>query len=109
PRPPALLLVKSGRTIRSIPFAKALPAVALLCAVAVAAPRGEGKRAKPPTWAPEVLETFFPDAREALIGERPDYGAARAIAEGGPLHETPPPVGGDPARSPWAELIAPET
>lgn len=101
--------MKSGRTNRSISFAKALLAAALLCAVAIAAPRGEGKRAKPPTWPPEVLDTFFPDAREALIGERPDYGASQGAADAAPRRETPPAPGGGSGRSPWVALIAPET
>jgi hypothetical protein len=34
---------------------------------------GNPKRARPPVWSTEVLETFFPDARSALVGPRPDY------------------------------------
>ena len=29
------------------------------------------KRAKPPQWSPDVLDLFFEDAREHLVGERP--------------------------------------
>jgi hypothetical protein len=34
------------------------------------------KEARPPKWSRDVLDTFFEDARDALEGERPDYGAA---------------------------------
>src|SRR5687767_10486989 len=38
------------------------------------------KRARPPKWTPDVLDAFFEDAREKLVGTRPDYSAARATA-----------------------------
>lgn len=34
------------------------------------------KRAAPPTWTPDVVDAFFPDAREALEGERPTSASA---------------------------------
>lgn len=34
------------------------------------------KEARPPKWSRDVLDTFFEDARDALEGERPDFGAA---------------------------------
>jgi hypothetical protein len=33
------------------------------------------KRARPPKWSADVLDAFFEDAREKLVGQRPDYGA----------------------------------
>lgn len=38
------------------------------------------KRAKPPKWSADVLDTFFPDARTKLVGERPQYDKATAVA-----------------------------
>src|SRR5215213_8466797 len=32
---------------------------------------GPVKRAKPPVWSQDVLDEFFIDAREQLVGERP--------------------------------------
>ena len=33
-------------------------------------------RAKPPTWSQDVLDAFFDDAREQLVGERPQAGTS---------------------------------
>jgi len=33
------------------------------------------KEARPPQWSRDVLDTFFDDAHEKLVGLRPDYGA----------------------------------
>jgi len=34
---------------------------------------GPAPRAKPPQWSQEVLDVFFDDAREQLVGDRPDF------------------------------------
>ena len=42
------------------------------------------KEARPPKWSRDVLDTFFDDAREKLVGPRPDYGAdAESIGSAG--------------------------
>lgn len=47
-------------------------ALATLRNAAVNADEGQRpKRAKPPTWTQDVLDAFFEDAREHLVGERP--------------------------------------
>jgi hypothetical protein len=38
-------------------------------------------RARPPVWSIDVLDAFFMDAREALVGARPDYRTQNRIAE----------------------------
>ncbi len=38
------------------------------------------RRAKPPHWSPEVLDTFFDDAREQLVGKRPEKQIAKVDA-----------------------------
>ena len=46
--------------------------VAALCGRGFAADQaGPVKRAKPPVWSQDVLDEFFVDAREQLVGERP--------------------------------------
>jgi hypothetical protein len=45
-------------------------------AVSVAAVAAVAKEARPPKWSPDVLDTFFDDARDKLEGSRPNYGAA---------------------------------
>ena len=39
------------------------------------ADRAAAKEARPPKWSRDVLDTFFDDAREKLVGQRPDYGS----------------------------------
>jgi hypothetical protein len=38
------------------------------------------KRARPPEWSADVLDTFFEDARTKLVGKRPDNQAAATVA-----------------------------
>jgi hypothetical protein len=86
--------------------------VITFCTVGLAADRdARPKRALPPQWSQEVLDTFFPDAREQLQGERPDY-AALAKSRGGagraaPDGETMADGGG--GRFAWSTLVRPET
>jgi hypothetical protein len=43
-------------------------------------------RAKPPVFSDDVVDTFFPDARKVLQGERPVFAGAKNIAKaGGPM------------------------
>lgn len=70
-------------------------------ALAKAPPKG----ARPPKFSQSVQDTFFPDAREKLVGTRPD----RATRSAGP--GPAPPAGQAPAataRSPWPRLISRE-
>lgn len=41
--------------------------------------RASAKRARPPKWPAEVVDTFLSDARAALEGPRPDYAARAAV------------------------------
>ena len=66
------------------------------------------RRAKPPRWTGSVERVFFPDAREALTGERPAAGSAPVIAGGGNSDgggDSPAAVGGVFT---WSKLIGPE-
>ncbi len=49
---------------------------------------GSAPRARPPQWSQEVLDVFFDDAREQLVGDRPDFSArseqVTAVAEDAP-------------------------
>jgi hypothetical protein len=69
----------------------------------------EPQGALPPKWPPEVLETFFPDARDQLQGERPDYAALAKREAGGTANA----IGGSEAETAggfrWSELVRPET
>jgi hypothetical protein len=42
---------------------------------AMSADAAPPRRAKPPIWTPDVLDAFFEDAREHLVGERPAPGS----------------------------------
>lgn len=64
-------------------FGSAIAIAALLGGAAVVwakEPAKPPKRARPPKWSPDVLDTFFPDARTKLVGTRPDYEKAGAAA-----------------------------
>jgi hypothetical protein len=76
----------------------------------IAAERGDKpKRARPPKWSADVLDAFFEDAREKLEGERPDYGAASAIATN--QSQQPITAAASPAdgTAQWSKLIDAET
>jgi hypothetical protein len=51
------------------------------CAFSVAAENKQSvKRARPPKWSADVLDAFFEDARDKLVGERPDYESRRSTS-----------------------------
>lgn len=64
------------------------------------------KRAKPPVWSQDVLDEFFVDAREQLVGERPtkrtDAVVATSPAEQGSATVSTPSNG----TSPWSQIIS---
>jgi hypothetical protein len=75
------------------------------------------KRARPPKWTPDVVDTFFPDARTKLVGSRPDYdkAAAATTAATKSSHDASAATGTDeattatPSGSTWSKLIDAET
>ena len=82
--------------------------VAALCGRGFAAEQaGPVKRAKPPVWSQDVLDEFFVDAREQLVGERPAKQTA-AVATTSPAGQ------GSAARAgaetggaaPWSQVIS---
>lgn len=66
------------------------------------------KRARPPKWSADVLDAFFKDAREKLVGMRPDYTAALAAAESKPA-ATPDGAATASSSAGWSKLIDAET
>lgn len=84
--------------LRCLPFRMLLVAACVLSARPLSA-----KEARPPKWSRDVLDTFFDDAREALDGERPDYGKRRVEA-------TPQTAADDSAAEPsavaWSGIIS---
>jgi hypothetical protein len=65
------------------------------------------KRARPPKWSTDVLDAFFADAREKLVGERPDF-KPRDTALAATSDDTS--VATSPERSVgWSKLIDAET
>jgi len=74
------------------------------------------KRSRPPVWSVDVLDAFFPDARTALVGPRPDYGR---VADAGTLPGAGKNPGGSPAARPqphgdvatatWSQFVDAET
>ncbi len=65
-----------------------------MATIAMAAPPAE--RAAPPTWSDADLEPFFPDAREALVGERPAATTSVVNAE---------PADAAAAKIEWSRLV----
>ncbi|MGD9634562.1 MAG: hypothetical protein AB7U97_14875, partial [Pirellulales bacterium] len=75
----------------------------LLAAVAaLAVATSHAKEARPPKWSRDVRDTFFDDARQALTGERPDYGRSSAVS-------TPIVTASKTASAAWSQIIASET
>jgi hypothetical protein len=82
----------------------ALSLATLASLSAIAAEKAPPRRAKPPEWTPDVLDAFFTDAREHLVGERP------APAEATMANVVPPIDGASPGVDPsqpfaWSQVI----
>jgi hypothetical protein len=70
------------------------------------------KRSRPPKWSKTVTDAFFPDAREKLSGERPQFETSGAAGGDAGSSGTPTPGGGADtagASFPWSKLISAET
>jgi hypothetical protein len=86
--------------------------VAVVLTVTVGAARAADqvappRRARPPVWTPDVLDVFFEDARDHLVGERPTASSGDAVASTpGPPRQPPPAVQRSVA---WSQLIDGET
>lgn len=64
------------------------------------------RRAKPPVWSPDVLDEFFSDAREHLVGERP----ASELADADVAKPGAAPSASDPAPSfAWSRIVSGDT
>ena len=57
-----------------------LAIAASTAATAAKEPSGPPKRARPPKWSADVLDAFFPMPATKLVGTRPDYEQATAVA-----------------------------
>lgn len=74
-----------------------------------------GNRAQPPKWPKSVQDVFFPDAREKLQGERPNYGTARSnVVHVTPtIPDTPVTAGDSPVSAEggtkWSQMISAES
>ncbi len=66
-----------------------------------------GKEARPPQWSRDVLDTFFDDAREKLVGPRPDYDAG-VDKQNSQVASPSDPTAGENAVA-WSKLITTET
>jgi hypothetical protein len=71
-------------------------------------PADSHKGAKPPKWSADVLDAFYPDARTKLVGTRPDYEHAQAIATDGKNPDKTQP-GETKTAGGWSKLIDAET
>ncbi|WP_172991932.1 cytochrome c [Lacipirellula parvula] len=71
------------------------------------------KRAKPPVWSQDVLDEFFADAREQLVGERPvkrtEAIAATSAAGQGSGNATAEGAGSNSDAATWSQLISGDT
>ena len=68
------------------------------------------KRARPPKWSNDVRDVFFDDARDKLVGPRPDYGSATTIASHvNDAATTPSDTQAPPTGATWSKRIDPET
>jgi len=86
----------------------ALAAVCCASAMSLAKqPTGPKKLARPPKWSADVLDVFYPDARQKLVGARPDYQKVQGIAaDAGTREKTSV---DHAAGAGWSKLISAET
>ncbi|MGI9457654.1 MAG: hypothetical protein ACR2NU_13905 [Aeoliella sp.] len=74
----------------------------------LAADEAGKRRAKPPEWPRDVVEVFFDDARDALVGARPDYEEqARPIQLSGRGPKNTPTTSGSGYA--WSDLVEADT
>lgn len=66
------------------------------------------KRAKPPVWSKDVLDVFFSDAREALVGNRPDFAASSETTVSNTTPSASPSAATSDGKPGWSQWIAPE-
>lgn len=67
------------------------------------------KEARPPHWSRDVLDTFFDDAREKLVGARPDYERQAADSQVSAAETTAVSTGTNQTEFAWSKLIAADT
>ncbi|MBA4104570.1 MAG: hypothetical protein C0485_02345 [Pirellula sp.] len=88
-----------------------------VCFVAVAAVLSTGvfaaeqagpvKRAKPPVWSQDVLDEFFVDAREQLVGERPAKQTAAVVTTSAAGQGSAAAAGAEAGGvAPWSQVIS---
>lgn len=65
------------------------------------------KHAKPPVWSKDVLDVFFPDAREALVGPRPAFAATSETAVASSRPSAVSPTDAD-TKGGWSQWITPD-
>jgi hypothetical protein len=107
----------SGETALNSRLAKCVSALviaAVVASAAFAAAQKKGpqqQRARPPKWSADVESAFFPDARTKLVGARPDYDKAAAVASAQTpsVPGTPAAANTTPTGSGWSKLIDAET
>jgi hypothetical protein len=99
-----------NRRLAKIAAPTAVAAICFVAAIVFAKePAGPQKRARPPKWSPDVLDAFFPDARQKLVGTRPDYKQAQTIAKNGAKPATTESDQPNPGAAGWSKLIDAET
>jgi hypothetical protein len=80
------------------------------CAFAFAAEKNQPvKRARPPKWSADVLDAFFEDARDKLVGERPDYESGEAAPAVGNIAPATSVESVPASGVAWSRLIDAET
>lgn len=68
------------------------------------------QRARPPKWPADVLNTFFPDAREKLVGPRPDYAkSGSTVATSTAAENSDDATSKSSTTAGWSKLIAADT
>jgi len=85
-------------------------AIVLATTVGVASrePQRPQKRARPPKWSADVLDVFFDDVRQALVGSRPEYHTLTETTDPR-QHQTASLDAATGADEAWSKLIDPET
>ena len=71
--------------------------------------QGPQKRVKPPVWSQDVLDEFFPDAREALVGDRPAKSKSTVAPNDAEGRVEGAARNGNDGPAAWSQLIDSET
>jgi soluble cytochrome b562 len=98
-----------SKSLRQCSIGAALLAALVSAGWAATSEKTPPKRAKPPVWTSDVLDLFFEDVREHLVGERPKSAVATAAIAQGDVANPSPATKVSPGEFKWSQLVDGDT